>query len=201
MNDDEQLEDASGLWRTLLLANALVFASSTCIMVLELVAARLIAANLGASLYTWTSVIGVILAGISIGNYLGGKIADRHPPMRALPLLFLAASVLSFSVLWSAQYAETWWRPDYLSWPGWVLFNVTIIFITPAVVLGTISPVVAKLALAAGKHTGSTIGNIYAWAAAGSIFGTFLTGFVLIDWIGTRAIVSGVAALLALTIR
>lgn len=197
MNDDEQPERASGLSRALLLANALVFASSTCIMVLELVAARLIAANLGASLYTWTSVIGVILAGISIGNYLGGKIADRHPPMRSLPLLFLAASVLSFSVLWLAQFADTWWRPDYISWPGWVLLNVAVIFITPAVVLGTIGPVVAKMALDAGRRPGSTIGNIYAWAAAGSIFGTFLTGFVLIDLIGTRAIVTSVASVLA----
>ena len=183
---------------TLLLANALVFASSTCIMVLELVAARLIAANLGSSLYTWTSVIGVILAGISIGNYAGGKIADRKEPRRVLPLLFLAASVLSFSVLWLNHYAETWWRPEGLSWPGWVLFNATVIFLLPAAMLGTIGPVVAKMALDEGTRTGSTVGNIYAWAAVGSIFGTFLTGFVLIDWIGTRAIVSSVAALLAL---
>ncbi len=184
--------------RVLLLANALVFASSTCIMVLELVAARLIAANLGASLYTWTSVIGVILAGISVGNYLGGKVADRYPPIRVLPMQFLAASVLSFSVLWLSQYAEHWWRPDSISWPGWVLFNVFIIFIAPAVTLGTIGPVVAKMALDGSQRTGSTMGNIYAWAAAGSIFGTFATGFVLIDWIGTRAIVTGVAAFLAL---
>jgi len=198
MNDDPQPPDTSAPSRTLLLANALVFASSTCIMVLELVAARLIAANLGASLYTWTSVIGVILAGISIGNFLGGKIADRYRPLRILPMLFLAASVLSFSVLWMAQYADTWWRPDSISWPGWVLLNVTVIFITPAVMLGTIGPVVAKMALDEGKRTGSTMGNIYAWAAAGSIFGTFLTGFVLIDLIGTRAIVMSVAAVLAL---
>ena len=101
-------EVRSGISRALLLANALVFASSTCIMVLEIVAARLIAANLGASLYTWTSVIGVILAGISIGNFCGGKIADRQAPKRVLPMLFLAASVLSFSVLWLNHYAESW---------------------------------------------------------------------------------------------
>ena len=152
-----------GLSPTLLLANALVFASSTCIMVLELVAARLIAANLGASLYTWTSVIGVILAGISIGNYLGGKLADRHDPRRALPMLFLLASVLSFTVLWLSQYAEWWDRPEIFSWPGWVLFNVTVIFLLPATTLGAITPVVAKMALDQGASTGSTVGNIYAW--------------------------------------
>ena len=194
----DESQDRAGVSQTLLLANALVFASSTCVMVLEIVAARLIAANLGASLYTWTSVIGVILAGISIGNFLGGRIADRHPPMRVLPMLFLAASVLSFSVLWLNHYAESWWRPEALAWPGWVLFNVLVIFLLPATVLGTIGPIVAKMALDAGKRIGSTMGNIYAWAAAGSIFGTFLTGFVLIDWIGTRAIVTSVAGLLAM---
>ena len=77
-------EDDAGISSTLLLANTLVFASSTCVMVLEIVAARLIAANLGASLYTWTSVIGVILAGISIGNFSGGKswLCARHPRKR-----------------------------------------------------------------------------------------------------------------------
>ncbi len=184
--------------RTLLLANGLVFASSTCIMVLEIVGARLIAANLGVSLYTWTSVIGVILAGISIGNIAGGKIADRYQPKRVLPMLFLAASVLSFSVLWLNHYAESWWRPESMSWSGWVLFNVIVIFLLPATVLGTIGPIVAKMALGQGKRVGTTMGNIYAWAAAGSIFGTFLTGFVLIEWIGTRAIVTSVAGLLAM---
>jgi len=183
---------------TLSLANALVFASSACIMVLEIVAARLIAANLGASLYTWTSVIGVILAGISIGNYLGGKVADRHEPRRALPILFLGASVLSFSVLWLNQLTELWYRPEAWSWPGWVLLNVAVVFLVPATTLGTIGPVVAKMALDEGRSVGSTMGSIYAWAAVGSIFGTFLTGFVLIDTFGTRAIVSAVAVLLAL---
>ena len=192
---DRKFADLSA---TLLLANALVFASSTCVMVLEIVAARLIAANLGASLYTWTSVIGVILAGISIGNYLGGKIADRHEPRRVLPMLFLGASALSFSVLWFNQLTVLWYRPETWSWPGWVLLNVMVVFLVPATTLGIIGPVVAKMALDEGRRVGSTMGSIYAWAAVGSIFGTFLTGFVLIDAFGTRAIVSGVAVLLAL---
>src|SRR4051812_37958919 len=48
--------------------NLLVFVSSVCVMTLELTASRLIAKHVGSSLYTWTSVIGVVLAGITIGN-------------------------------------------------------------------------------------------------------------------------------------
>ncbi len=69
--------------------NAMVFWSSLCVMVLELTASRLIAQHLGASLYTWTSVIGVVLAGLSAGNFLGGWLADRHPPAKTLGWLFL----------------------------------------------------------------------------------------------------------------
>src|SRR4030043_1867964 len=72
--------------------SATVFISSFCIMVLELVASRLIARYLGSSLYTWTAVIGVVLAGITIGNYLGGRIADRYQARKALASLFAISS-------------------------------------------------------------------------------------------------------------
>jgi hypothetical protein len=42
--------------------NLIVFVANVAIMVIELVASRLVARHLGSSLYTWTSVIGVILA-------------------------------------------------------------------------------------------------------------------------------------------
>ena len=177
--------------------NAIVFTSSMCIMILELVAARLVATHLGSSLYTWTSVIGVILAGISLGNYIGGRIADRFAPRRILGWLFLGASAASLSVIFLNQMMDSVGRPEIFSWPMWILMCVTCIFFLPAFVLGTISPVVAKMALERSHRTGLTVGNIYAWGAAGSIVGTFLTGFVLISLIGTRGIVCSVSGGLA----
>ena len=60
-------------------AAAVVFIASFCLLVIELVAGRILAPYVGVSLYTWTSIIGVVLAGISVGAYLGGLLADRHP--------------------------------------------------------------------------------------------------------------------------
>jgi predicted membrane-bound spermidine synthase len=68
-------------------ASLIVFLSSGAIMVLELVAGRLMAPVLGVSLYTWTSIIGVILAGISLGNYIGGMLADRFASRGTLVVL------------------------------------------------------------------------------------------------------------------
>ena len=177
--------------------NALVFMTSVCVMVLELTASRLIAKHVGSSLYTWTSVIGVVLAGITIGNFLGGWLADKFVPGKLLNWLFLAASVMCLSVLWLDGLMVDRARPDGWQWPAWVVCVVGIVFFLPSMSLGTISPVVASLALSQSRKVGATVGNVYAWGALGSIVGTFLTGFILIDTLGTRAIVALTAGTLA----
>ena len=78
-----------------------------------------------------------------------------------------------------------------LSWPYRVLLVTTLVFFLPSVSMGTVSPVVAKLAvdrLRRFKRTGTAIGQVYAWGMVGSILGTFLTGFYLIDLIGTKGV-------------
>ena len=54
----------------------LAFVASLVFMALEMVAGRLVQRHLGSSIYGWTSVIGVLLAGLSLGNFLGRQ--DRR---------------------------------------------------------------------------------------------------------------------------
>src|SRR4051794_41606485 len=84
-----------GLWVSLLI----VFMASFCTMVLELVAGRILAPYIGVSLYTWTSIIGVVLAGISLGNYVGGRIADRWAAPRTLGIILLSGGGASLAGL------------------------------------------------------------------------------------------------------
>ena len=192
--------------QTRVIPNAIVFISGLCIMVVELVAGRLVAKHIGSSLYTWTSIIGVILAGISIGNWLGGKLADRYRPEGMLGFLFLISSALTLSMLWLENVVgadlmklvnSTLSTNAEMSWPLRTAATVALVFFWPACALGTISPVVAKMALDRSQQVGSTVGNIYAWGTAGSIIGTFLTGFFLISFVGTRGVICSVAGLLA----
>ena len=169
------------------LAYLIVFISSSCTMVVEMVAGRIMAPYIGVSLYTWTSIIGIVLAGISLGNYLGGVVADRRASRGTLGLVFLAASLSSAGILVMANVAFSLQLQMALI-PKIVLLT-TAIFIVPAVILGMVSPIVIKLALADMKTAGGTVGSIYAFSTVGSIFGTFITGFVLISWIGTRSII------------
>ena len=178
-------------------AYLIVFLSSACTLVLEIVAGRILAPYVGVSLYTWTSIIGVVLAGITVGNYLGGVLADRRPRRTTLGWLLLASGVASLAVLvLVALVAPTpiTGVPLMLR----ILILATVIFFLPAAILGMISPVVVRLSLDDLTRAGHTVGKIYACSALGSIFGTFITGYVLIAWLGTRTIVLGVGLVLVL---
>ena len=76
-----------------------VFVSSACVMILELVAGRIVAPYIGVSIFAWTSVIGVVLAGVSLGNSLGGRLADRGASPRLLGILLALSGLASLSVL------------------------------------------------------------------------------------------------------
>src|SRR5882762_8842137 len=80
-------------------AYLVVFVSSCCTLILELVAGRILAPFIGVSLYTWTSIIGVCLAGISAGNFLGGVLADRAGSRRTLGLILLGGGLFSLVIL------------------------------------------------------------------------------------------------------
>ncbi|MHC4158603.1 MAG: fused MFS/spermidine synthase, partial [Planctomycetota bacterium] len=183
---------------SILIPSTTVFFSSACIMMLELVAGRLTARHLGSSLYTWTSVIGIVLVGITIGNYLGGRIADRFSARKTLAVLFGVSSLTCVAVVVLNNLVIEWILLWKLSWPLRVFSHVCLVFLSPSILLGTISPVVAKMALDQGLPTGRTVGDIYAWGAAGSIVGTFLAGFYLIAAMGTIAIIWTIGAALLL---
>jgi len=166
-----------------------VFISSFCIMALELVAGRVTARSLGTSIYTWTSIIGVVLTGITAGNYFGGIIADRFQPRKTLSMLFTICSAACVLTIILNNLVGDWKWLWYLSWANHVFVHIALVFLLPSILLGTISPVVAKVALDSGLPTGRTVGDIYAWGAAGSIIGTFVTGYWLIAMIGSISII------------
>lgn len=182
------------LWNPYLL----VFTSSACVMVIELVASRLVAPRIGVSLYTWTSVIGVILAGISLGNYLGGRLADRFASTRLLGIVFALASLATLAILWLNNDLHEFRLPASVPFMVWIVLYIAAVFMLPAVFLGCVSPIIVKLSLLSLQRSGSTVGKIYAWSTAGSIVGTFATGFWLISQLGTKATITLVAGLLML---
>jgi spermidine synthase len=174
-----------------------VFIASFCTMVIELVAGRIMAPYVGVSLYTWTSIIGVVLAGISIGAYIGGILADRFPTPRTLGWLLLVSGLAALSISPLTGAVARW--PLETSLMVRILVVTAVIFFLPSCLLGMISPVVVRLSLDRLERSGNVVGKIYAFSTLGSILGTFATGFFLISWMGTRNILLLMALILVVS--
>ena len=99
-------------------------------------------------------------------------------------MIFIAGGVASLSILVVTHAIAG--ATFGLSFLPRIVVYVAAIFFLPSFVLGMVSPMVVKLALANLEHSGHTVGTIYACSTVGSIVGTFLTGFWLISWLGTR---------------
>ncbi len=180
-------------------ASAIVFLASACTMVLELVAGRILAPYIGVSLYTWTSIIGVVLAGIALGNYLGGRLGDKYGSPFLLTCIFFAGGLASLAILPETIILNTKPLPGSFHLMTRSTLYTLLLFFLPTFVLGMVTPVVIKLNLNNVQRTGRTVGTIYAVSTFGAILGTFATGFVLISSLGTRAILWGVAIVLLIT--
>ena len=183
--------------RELIKAYAVVFLASFSMLVIEIVAGRILAPYLGVSLYTWTSIIGVVLAGISTGAFLGGWIADRYPGVSTLGWILFLSGVMALSIPpLTHSIAGTFFHASLMVR---ILLVTALLFFIPSCFLGMVAPVVVKLTLASLAETGNVVGKIYAFSTLGSILGTFATGFFLISWMGTRNLLftTGILLLLA----
>ena len=172
----------------------IVFVASACTLILEIVAGRILAPVIGVSLYTWTSIIGVVLAGISVGNYIGGLVADKYPSRQTLGLILFVSGAFTVVILPLISIAGDV-VSDLPLLPRIVTLTA-VLFLPVSLILGMVTPIVIKLQLQELSRTGDIVGRFYAVSTAGSILGVFLTGFVLIQWIGTRPIVLAVAIVL-----
>ena len=178
-------------------AYIITFIASFCILVIEIVAGRILAPFVGVSLYTWTSIIGVVLAGISIGAYLGGRLADRFPERKTLGLLLLLSGVATLLIVPVTNLVAGYHFPTSLMIR--ILIVTMITFFIPSCILGMVSPVVVRLAIRNIETAGHIVGKIYAFSTLGSILGTFAAGFFLISWMGTRHILLLMGGILILT--
>lgn len=176
----------------------LVFSSGVAVMGLEMSASRLIAPHFGNTLSVWTSLVGLILAFLTIGYYVGGALADRAPSRALLGAIVLVAGVLAVALpLVSAPVLRMAGRltPKAGILPA-SLVGTFALFSLPTVLLGCVCPFALKLSVDDLDRTGRTSGRIYAVSAIGSVVGTFLPALVTIPRLGVRHSIMVFGALL-----
>ncbi len=177
------------------LARALVFFTSAAVLVIEILAGRLLAPYLGVSLEVFTGIIGVILAGIALGAWLGGRAADRMEPSRLPGPLMVAGGL---TAMLSPPIID-FFGPNVGISPFSIVFLASVGFVVPAALLTAVTPVIVKIRLSSLDETGSVVGSYSAIGTAGAIGGTFVAGFFLIAAFPTRPIIAGLGFFLVVS--
>ena len=168
---------------------ATIFLSSAILLVIEITAGRLIAPYVGVSIYSWTSIIGVILAGLSLGNWLGGRWADQGGNEKSVGIVLALAGVFCLFSLLALALVAPLLQKSRLDLVSASFLYVLSMFFVPSVLIGIVTPLLTTLALRLDERAGHIVGRMHALAALGSIIGTFLTGYVLIQYFGSRNII------------
>ncbi len=178
------------------LAIVLVAGTSAAVLVLEILAGRLLAPYVGVSLDTYTGIIGTILAGIAVGAWAGGALADRVDPRRLLPVLLMLGGALAITTI---PVVRVIGGGSSGGGGPMILILAAFGFLPSATVLSAVPPAVIKLQLRDLEQTGSTVGQLSAWSTAGAIFGTFFTGFVLVATaaVSTLIVTTGILLLVS----
>jgi spermidine synthase/MFS family permease len=167
----------------------LVFVAGASSLAVELSASRLLAPYFGTSLFVWANLIGLILLYLTIGYYLGGRLADRYPrPAILYGLTTIAAFLISLIPVLSRPILS-WSLTSFATYSVSVFYgslvSVILLFAVPMILLGCVSPFAIRLRVQQVGKSGRTAGQLYALSTAGSILGTFIPVLWLIPAIGT----------------
>jgi spermidine synthase len=168
--------------------SGLVFVGGMTSLALEMCASRLLGAYFGTSLYIWGCIIGLILLYLTVGYFLGGRLADRYPHAQALYAItaiaalsiliipFVCRGILSWSITAMEQISVS----VFLS----SLIGTMLLFAIPVTLLGLVSPYAIRLLARDIKSSGRISGSLYAISTVGSILGAFLPVLWLIPTYG-----------------
>jgi len=173
-----------------------VFVSGAVVMALELVGSRILAPVFGDSIFVWGALIGVVMAALSLGYYVGGRMADRRPRYGVFSMILISAGVLIMLIPLSSPFIL---EVVYLSGVGdryGPILASFLLLAAPTILLGMVSPYSVRMSADRISNLGGISGSLYSISTAGSIFGTFFTVFVLIPSFGVRQIVFSLGVVL-----
>ena len=128
---------------------ALVFGAGIGALATEITASRLLAPYFGSSTIVWANLIGIVLAALAVGYWLGGRIADRRPRPSLLGSIVLVAAVCVAAIPFVAKpFLDLTVEGLDDASAGAVIGSfvaVLLLFAPPVVLLGMVSPFATRL--------------------------------------------------------
>jgi predicted membrane-bound spermidine synthase len=173
-----------------LLLLSLVFIAGAASLGIELTASRLIGPFFGTSVLIWAILIGMTLIYLTIGYYIGGRLADHSPHATTLYQIVAWAGFFVGLIPFIGRPILFFSLQGFASYDAAILFStlvgINLIFAAPMMLLGMVSPFAIRLAIGESQTVGGRVGVILALSTLGSLVGNFGTAFWLEPRIGTH---------------
>ena len=154
----------------------------------EMVAGRILTPLFGSGIYTWATIITMVVAGLMVGYFAGGLAADRYPSFGLVALIKLAGGTYLLLV-YALSFGNFEWVFLLSDNEIAALFLAALaVCFPPLLVLGMFSPLAVRLLLSDPHSAGSVAGGLFALSSLGNMAGILVTTFLLIPSYGSRAI-------------
>ena len=193
---DPSLSPTTKSWGWMVIAVSIL--ASAAMLVAQQVAIRLLAPLIGSSVETWSTIIGVFLLGIALGNRIAGALSDRRDPVRMIEwgLVIGAGSLVSMPFIVDGLAGSSWFVSQSLTVQ--ILLASLLVCLTPGIALSFVTPPSIRSLTRRADEVGAVSGRVFAWGTFGSLFGNYLAGFVLLALFGVRWIIAMTSVVLLL---
>jgi predicted membrane-bound spermidine synthase/tetratricopeptide (TPR) repeat protein len=173
------------------------FFSGAAGLIYQVVWTRMLTQIFGNTTYAIATVLSAFMAGLAIGSYVFGKIADRGKnDFLMYGLLEAGVGVYGFAVPWLFALAQKAYGPIFgLNESHPFLFNLVlfalsfVLLVFPTLLMGATLPVLSRFFVRSFAQFGRTIGDLYATNTLGAVIGCAAAGFLFIPSLGMRATV------------
>ena len=164
-------------------------------LVYEVVWIRMMGLVFGHTVYALTTVVAAFMAGLALGSYVLGRVADRVArPLRLYALLEVGVGVACAAVPWLLEIAKAVylslgqaWGLSYGAFSGVQAVLVCGILVIPTTLMGGTLPAMVRFFVRTPEGVRSGVGRLYALNTFGAVVGTALTGLWLLPALGMRA--------------
>ncbi|MGA2542667.1 MAG: fused MFS/spermidine synthase [Verrucomicrobiota bacterium] len=168
--------------------------SGLCALAAEVIWTRLLSVMLGATVYAFSIILAVFLAGLGLGSMAGSFLArgSRRPELALGWCQVLLAAAMAWAACMLASSLPYWpVNPQLAAASPWYTFQLDLVrclwALLPATLLwGASFPLALAAVAARGLDPGRLVGKIYAANTLGAIVGALAASLLLIAWIGTQ---------------
>jgi spermidine synthase len=166
-------------------------------LVCEVAWTRLIAMVSGGSVYAFTIVLAIFLAGLGLGAVAISLMtrSERFEPRRLFCVLAVwAAALVAISYLVALRLPAMF--VDLFVWlavdvhpertVAITFLLVAAVLLPPTLAMGGLLPLAARLWVVSPERTSLQVSGIYVANTVGSVLGSLIAGYLLIPWVGIR---------------